>query len=156
MWREMRRKNQQLSPEECEAILSEGQRGVLAVLGDDGYPYTVPLDYTYADGHLYFHGATAGHKLDALEACDKCSFCVLSEPQENEGVWWLTWRSVVAFGRIRRVTDPDRMRSILWGIGEKYFPTMEGEADHIERVLGRVAVLDLEIEHLSGKLVNEK
>jgi len=156
MWREMRRKNQQLSQQECEDILSEGKRGTLAVLGDDGYPYAVPLDYTYRDGCLYFHGAPTGHKLDAIDAYDKCSFCVLSEPQENEGAWWLTFRSVIAFGRIRRITDPDRMRSILWEIGEKYLPTMEGEGEHIERVLGRIAVLELEVEHLTGKLVNEK
>ena len=156
MWREMRRIKQQLTQRECEKIVATGKRGVLAVLGDDGYPYTVPLNYTYADGHFYFHGATTGHKLDAIDGCDKCSFNVLSGPQEHEGEWWLTWRSVICFGRIRRVEDPDRKREILWELGSKYFPSMEGEREHIEKRLNSVAILELEVEHMTGKTINEK
>ena len=156
MWREMRRSKQQLSQEECETILEQGKRGMLAVLGDDGYPYTVPLNYTYADGRFYFHGASEGHKLDAIDACSKCSFNVLSEPQEHEGEWWLTWRSVICFGHIRRLEDRDRKREVLWELGSKYFPSMEGEREHIERRLDHMAVLELEVEHMTGKLVNEK
>lgn len=156
MWREMRRKGQQLSHEEAERVLREGKRGVLAVLGDDGYPYAVPLDYVVVDGKIVFHSAVEGHKLDAVAACDKASFCVLSEPERDPQAWWLTFRSVIAFGRIRRVTSDERKRELLWQLGEKYFPSMEGEREHIERSLARVAILELEIEHLTGKLVTEK
>lgn len=156
MWREMRRKKQQLTQQECEAVLAAGKHGILAVLGDEGYPYTVPLDYTYADRHFYFHGAVAGHKHDAIEACDKCSFCVLGEPQQQEGQWWLTWESVVSFGRIHRIIDPDRKRAELWTLGLKYFPSMEGEREHIEKRLAHLEVWELEVEHMTGKLVTEK
>lgn len=156
MWRGMRRDKQQLERAACEEILATGKRGVLAVLGDEGYPYAVPLNYSYRDGRIYFHGAVEGHKLDAIDTCDKCSFCVLSEPEEHEGAWWLSFRSVICFGRIRRVDDPDRKRAILWDLGSKYFPSMEGEREHIERTLARVAILELEIEHMSGKHVDEK
>ena len=156
MWREMRRKNQQLSQEECEQILSTGKRGVLAVLGDDGYPYAVPLDYVFDDGRLFFHSAVAGHKLDAILAYDKCSFCVLSEPEENEGQWWLTWRSVIAFGRVHVIDDEQRKLARLTEIGYKYFPSKEEAEGSAARSLNRVEMLELTIEHLSGKVVNEK
>ena len=156
MWREMRRKNDQISQEEAERVLRDGKRGVLAVLGDDGYPYTVPLDYVLVDGKIIFHSAVEGHKLDAIAAYDKVSFCVLSEPIETPGEWWLTFCSVVVFGRIKRIADDNRKRELLWKLGEKYFPSMEGEHEHIERTLNRVAILELEPEHLTGKRVREK
>ena len=77
MFREMRRKRQQLSPAECEEILRRGTSGVLAAEGDGGYPYAVPLSYIYEDGRLYFHCAKAGHKLDAVRRNKKVSFCVI-------------------------------------------------------------------------------
>lgn len=156
MWREMRRKNQQLSQEECEQILSAGKRGVLAVLGDDGYPYAVPLDYVFEDGHLFFHSAVAGHKLDAIRAYDKCSFCVLSEPEENEGQWWLTWKSVIAFGRVQVIDDEQRKLARLTALGYKYYPTKDEVDPLVERSARRVQMLELTIEHLSGKVVKEK
>ena len=54
MIRDMRRKNQALSQEECVRLLEENTSGVLAVLGDDDYPYTVPLSYVYHSGRIYF------------------------------------------------------------------------------------------------------
>ncbi|MBQ9616719.1 MAG: pyridoxamine 5'-phosphate oxidase family protein, partial [Oscillibacter sp.] len=69
MFREMRRHGQQLPESECAEILRREPRGVLAVLGDDGYPYTVPLDFVYEGGKLYFHCAGEGHKLDAIKRC---------------------------------------------------------------------------------------
>ena len=66
MFRKMRRFKQQLSEEECLEILKTAKRGVLAVLGDEGYPYAVPLDFVYEDGKIYFHCAKEGHKLDAI------------------------------------------------------------------------------------------
>lgn len=156
MWREMRRKGQQLTHKECEEVLAQGRRGVLAVLGDDGYPYALPLNYVYADGRLHFHGAVEGHKLDAITSCDRCSFCVLSDGQASDEHWWLIFRSVIAFGLIRLVDDPDAKRAALWELASKYFPTLEGEREHIERSLARTAVLELEIEHLTGKLVKER
>lgn len=156
MWREMRRKNQQLSQEECEQILAAGKRGVLAVLGDDGYPYTVPLDYVFEDGRLFFHTALEGHKLDAIRAYDKCSFCVLSEPEASEGQWWLTWRSIIAFGRVQVIDDDERKLSYLAKLGNKYYPTKDEVDTLMARSAKRVHMLELTIEHLTGKVVKEK
>ena len=57
MFREMLRKKQALTEEECIRILKEEPRGVLSVLGDDGYPYGMPLNHYYCeeDGKIYFH-----------------------------------------------------------------------------------------------------
>ncbi len=156
MFREMRRHKQQLPKETCEQILRTAPRGVLAVLGDGGYPYTVPLDFVYEDGKIYFHSAVTGHKLDAIKASDKCSFCVLDEGEQKPGEWWYYFNSVVAFGRIRRITDEEAMLYALRKLGNKYFPTAEEVEADIARSFSRVAVLELTIEHLSGKHVQEK
>ncbi|MBO6054535.1 MAG: pyridoxamine 5'-phosphate oxidase family protein, partial [Oscillospiraceae bacterium] len=78
MFRELQRKKQQLPMEECIRILKEEPRGVLSVLGDDGYPYGMPMNHYYSeeDGRIYFHGGRTGHKIDAIRRCNKVSFCV--------------------------------------------------------------------------------
>ena len=79
MFREIRRKNQLLSTEETIKIFERGTSGVLALLGDNDYPYAVPISYVYCDGILFFHGAKTGHKIDAIAKCGKASFCVIDE-----------------------------------------------------------------------------
>ncbi len=73
MFRKMRRFKQQISNDECIAVLKNTKRGVLSLIGDDGYPYGIPIDHWYCeeDGKIYFHGAKEGHKIDAIKACDK-------------------------------------------------------------------------------------
>ena len=78
-FREMRRKRQQLAEEESIAILEKATAGTLALLGDNDYPYAVPISYVYHEGKLYFHSALAGHKVDAIHKCDKASFCVIEK-----------------------------------------------------------------------------
>src|SRR5574344_2695673 len=81
MFREMRRKKQQLSIEQVEKILKQNTSGVLAVFGDDGYPYAVPLSYVYTNSKIYFHGAKEGHKLDSIKNNEKVSFCVIDKDE---------------------------------------------------------------------------
>ena len=156
MFREMRRIKQQLSAEECEEILREQPRGVLSVLGEDGYPYGVPIDFLYQDGRLYFHGAREGHKIDALAACDKACLTVLDEGVRQEGEWWLTFRSVICFGRCHVVDDDETRLSVLRTLGMKYIPTTEEMEATMARSAARTAVLEMEIDHMTGKLVKEK
>ncbi|MBQ7167600.1 MAG: pyridoxamine 5'-phosphate oxidase family protein, partial [Treponema sp.] len=96
MFRQMRRFGQQVASEKCVEILKNEWRGVLALLGDDGYPYTVPMDFFYDedDGKIYFHCAKEGHKIDAIEKCDKASFCVMDQGFKKEGDWALNITSV--------------------------------------------------------------
>ncbi len=155
-FRKMRRFKQQLPESECLAILEKEPRGVLAVLGEGDYPYALPLDFLYRDGKLYFHGARQGHKLDAIRRHDKVSFCVMDEGFRREGEWALNIRSVIVFGRIRTV-DPsgEDVEELLRAFGGKYYPDPESLEREIRSGIGRVQMLELTIEHMSGKLVNE-
>ena len=110
MFRKMRRFRQQLSEADCIRLLKEQPRGVLSMLGDGGYPYGIPLDHWYSEAEhkLFFHCAKVGHKLDAIAACDKVSYCVMDAGYRKEGEWALNISSVVVFGRIRVVEDEEK------------------------------------------------
>ena len=81
MFRPMRRARQQLSQEQAREIMERGRTGVLALLGDQGYPYALPINYVWHEGRIYFHCAREGHKLDAIAACPKVSLCVVDRDQ---------------------------------------------------------------------------
>ena len=155
MFREMRRYKQALTEDECAEILRRERRGVLATLGDDGYPYAVPLNFVYEDGKIYFHCAGEGHKIDAIRRCDKASFCVTEQGERAPGEWWFKVRSVIAFGRVRMLEDRDEVLSRVRALGLKY-----AAPDYVEKEIQkdgkRVQCLELTIEHMTGKRVNEK
>lgn len=155
MFRPMRRAGQALSAEEIDQALAQGTRGVLAVHGEDGYPYAFPMDFLYADGKLYFHCAKVGHKLDALRADSRASFCVMDEGYRREGEWALNIKSVVLFGRVSTVDDPDRAEDIARRLGLKYHPTPESVEKELEKAMDRVLILEMTVDHVTGKLVNE-
>ena len=155
-FRPMRRFKQQMTDEECADLLRQAPRGILAVLGDGGYPYTVPLDFLYADGNLYFHCAREGHKLDAIRRCNKASFCVLGDGVKEPDSWWYHFESVVCFGRIGIVDDQQRTDALLRRLGAKYFPQGYDIEDDMRRNAPRAFVLEMQIEHMSGKRVREK
>lgn len=157
MFRPMRRFKQQISEAECIRVLKEQPRGVLSLIGDDGYPYGIPLDHWYCeeDGKLYFHGAKEGHKIDAIASCDKVSYCVMDEGFRKEGDWALNINSVIVFGRISLVTDPEKAKKICTEITRKFTDDEEYLAHELEHAFPRVQCLELTPEHMTGKLVNE-
>ena len=157
MFRPMRRFKQQISEAECIRILKEQPRGVLSLIGDDGYPYGIPLDHWYCedDGKLYFHGAKEGHKIDAIASCDKVSYCVMDEGFRKEGEWALNISSVIVFGRISLVTDLEKAKLICTNITRKFTDDEEYLAHELEHAFPRVQCLELTPEHMTGKLVNE-
>lgn len=151
MFREMRRKKQVLSKEECELVLERGTSGVLAVLGEGGYPYAVPLSYVYADGKIVFHCAKQGHKLDAIAKNDKVSFCVVDLDDIQPERYTTYFRSVIAFGRAR-VLEEEEKRAAIEALAAKYTPDdPEGRKQEIEREYRALCVVAIEIDHLSGK-----
>ena len=155
-FRPMRRFKQEVSQEECFAILEKAPRGILSVHGENGYPYGMPMNFFLADGKIYFHCAREGHKLDAVRADSKVCFTVLSEPVKNPGEWWNCFTSVVCFGRIAEVTDEERRNALLRTLGAKLFPAgYDVEAD-MARNASRAVVLELTPDHISGKKVREK
>lgn len=157
MFRPMRRIKQQISDDECREVLISEPRGVLSVIGDDGYPYGIPMDHWYSesDGKLYFHCAKEGHKLDAIRACDKVSYCVMDKGYHKEGEWALNIRSVIVFGRIRVVDDEGKRIEIGTNLCRK-FTEDESYIEHeVKNALPRALCLELTPEHITGKLVNE-
>ncbi len=156
MFRKMRRIKQQISDEECIRVLKEQPRGVLSMLGDDGYPYGIPLDHLYMeDGHIYFHGAKEGHKIDAISGCDKVSYCVYDQGYRKEGEWALNINSVVVFGRIRIVEDEEKKKEICIKLLKK-FSDDEAYIEHeMKNAFPRVNCLELIPEHMTGKIVCE-
>ena len=131
MFREMLRKKQLLTQEECLAILKNEPRGVLSVLGDDGYPYGMPMNHFYceADGKIYFHGGRKGHKIDAMMRHGKASFCVYDRGFRREGDWALNIKSVIVFGHIEFVEDQDKLYEIARLLSYKF----TDDAQYIER-----------------------
>ena len=133
-------------------MLQSCTSGVLAVHGDDDYPYAVPLSFAYEDGKLFFHSATAGHKLDAIERRNKASFCVIAADDIVPSEFTTRFRSAIAFGKARVVTDDDEKRHALLCLAEKYSPSYIEAADtEIDGDWKRVSVIELSIEHMTGK-----
>lgn len=158
MFREMNRKKQQLTEAQCVEILKGQLRGVLCVLGDEGYPYGTPINHYYSeeDGHLYFHSARKGHRVDAMRRCDKASFCVYNEGFRKSGDWALTIDSVVVFGRLKEVEDHEKALDISRRLSYKFTRDEEYIEDEVRRSGPGVLVFELIPEHMTGKRVNEK
>ena len=152
----MRRKRQKLSDEECIEILTNEPRGVLALLGDDDYPYALPMSHVYVDGKIYFHGAMKGHKRDAALNYPKVSYCVVDDGVRNEGEWWYTFKSVIVFGKIRILTDREDKIDKLTHLGDKFFPSHEETVNEINKLLDKTEVFEITIEHMAGKITVEK
>lgn len=157
MFRPMMRKKQELSKEECVSILKAQLRGVLSVLGDDEYPYGMPINHFYCeeDGKIYFHGGTMGHKIDAMRRHDKASFCVYDEGFRKDGDWALNIRSVIVFGRIEFVEDREKTIDISRRLCHKFTDDEEYIEAEVARSGRRTLLFALIPEHMTGKLVNE-
>ena len=151
-FREMRRKRQQLTEEESIAILQKATAGTLALLGDDDYPYAVPISYVYHDGKLYFHSALTGHKVDAIRKCDRASFCVIDQDAVQPQKYTTFYRSVIAFGRIHIIEDAQEKLDTARMLGNRYNPNQEEALQkEIENGLSRMLMIRFDIEHLTGK-----
>ena len=153
MFKEMRRHKQLLNAEETAAVLERGTSGVLALSGEDGYPYAVPLSYVFDGEKLYFHSAKAGHKLEALRRCPKASFCVIDQDQIVPEEYTTYFRSVIVFGRVRVLENEAQMRAAIELLARRYFPQDSAENRHraIEREWAGLCMLEMDIEHMSGK-----
>lgn len=152
MFREMRRKQQMLSIEESISILNRMTSGVLAVIGDDNYPYAVPLSYVYNNNKIYFHSAINGHKIDAIIQNNKVSFCVIEQDKIIPKEYTTYFRSVIVFGKACILNNDESKREALEKLAEKYSPNNpDGRLQEIEKGFKHVNIIELSIEHLTGK-----
>ncbi len=157
MFREMRRKRQELPKEDSIAVLRRGTSGVLALAGDDGYPYAVPISYVYEEGKLYFHCAKSGHKLDAIRRNPKASFCVIDQDQVVPKEYTSYFRSVIVFGTMRILEDQAEKLDAVEKLALKYAPSdsAAGRRQAIDDFGEALCMLEMRIEHLTGKEAKE-
>lgn len=153
MFRPMRRSRQALGADACRDVLARGASGVLALLGDGGWPYAVPLSYAFDGEKLYFHCAREGHKLDAIRREARASFCVVDRDEVVPEEYTTYFRSVIAFGRVRVVEDEAQKRAAIELLARRYFPqdSAENRRRAIEREWTGLCMLEMDIEHMSGK-----
>lgn len=151
MFRKMRRIKQLLSMEETETVMNRCTNGVLACLGDEGYPYAVPLSYVYFNGKIYFHSAKAGHKIDAIMKYPKVSFSVIDEDTVVSKEYTTYFRSVIAFGKAR-ITEGNEYQEAFKALVEKYSGDQPEEAkqNEISRC-SQAYIVAIDIEHITGK-----
>ena len=157
MFRELARKNKQISHEECIELLTGETRGVLSVNGDNGYPYAMPMNHFYnaEDGCIYFHCGKNGHRLDSLKHSDKVCFCVCEQGYRNEGEWAYNVRSVIVFGHIEIIDDINKIVSITTKLCHKFDCDEDYIRNEIENYGKATLLLKLTPEHICGKLVKE-
>lgn len=158
MFRTIRKKKNELNLEVAETLLQSSRRGILAVNGDNGYPYAIPINYLYdkENKKIYFHGARAGHKVDALRECDKVCFTVYGNETIKEEDWAPFMQSVVVFGRCHFVEMGSEATLLLKQFALKYYPNEQLVDEEIAHAGKAVQLFEIEIEHLSGKEVQEK
>lgn len=147
----MRRKLQQLPQTERERILREGKTAVLALAGDDGYPYAVPVNYVYDGGKIYFHCAKTGHKLDALRRCEKVSVCVVDRDDVAPERLATDYMSVIVFGRARILEDDEEIYRAVEVFGLKYNPDREAVRREIRREWDALCCVEITVDHMTGK-----
>ena len=158
MFRPIRRTKRAISDDDAKALLSNSRRGVLAVNGDDGYPYAVPVNYLYdaKENVIIFHGAKAGHKFDSIKSSDKVCFTVYGNEFVKDEVWAPYVQSVVVFGRCSMVESLDDSLDLVKKLAMKYYPNEKLADDEISKDGKAVQMFKITIEHLSGKQVQEK
>ena len=151
-FRALRRKAQALSEESCREILRQATTGVLAVLGDEGYPYAVPLNYCLEGNKIYIHCAKNGHKLDAIRQCEKVSFCVIGQDDLKPELFTTFYKSVIVFGRASIIDDETAKRHAISMLCEKYAPDLIAEGQkEIDAFWNGLTMLQIDIEAISGK-----
>lgn len=155
MFRQMRRFKQQLSEEEAQKILKQGKTGILGVLGEEGYPYTVPINYVYADGKIYFHSAKAGHKRDAIQKCNKVSLCVIEKDDIIPEKLTTAFRSVILFGRARILETEEEIFHAAEILSLKYYDNKKEVDEAIRKEWNALSCIEITIEHMTGKAGKE-
>jgi len=151
MFRDLTRKNKQLSSEDCISILLTEKRGVLSVNGDDGYPYAVPLSYVYDGECIYFHCAVTGHKIDAIRQNPRVSFCVIAKDDILPEKFTTQFASVIVFGKAEILTGKEEKIAALRMLAEKYSPGVGGADQEISGSLDHTCVVRITVEHMTGK-----
>lgn len=158
MFRKMRRFKQEISKENCIALLKDSKRAILSMNGDDNYPYSIPINFIYEEttNKIYIHCALEGYKIDCINNNDKICFVVCDNGYKNDDEWAYKVNSVIIFGRAKIILDKEIVYDKLTMIGKKYYPVEIDVENEATNSLSRAQIIEINIEHMSGKLVFEK
>lgn len=156
MFREMRRKRQLMSEEATIEVLQRSTHAVLAVEGDDGYPYAVPISHVYYNGVIYFHSAVTGHKVEAIEKNEKVSLSIVDQDQVVQENFTTVYRSVSIFGKARIVHEEKEKMLALELLVQKFSPDFIKESEkEIHSGWSHLVIVAIDIEHMTGKVSKE-
>jgi len=158
MFLEVKRIKQKLDIEECKYILEHSLRGVLSINGLNGYPYGMPLNHYYSkeENRLYFHGGKIGYKIDCIKKDNRCSYCIYLEDGLDDTGWALNFKSVIVFGKIHFVCDIEEIKRISTLLSYKFTNDNDYINYELKNSINNTAMYYIEIEHITGKKVNEK
>ena len=149
MFREMTKKKKQMSEKDTMDLLEKGSLGILGTISDNGYPYTVPVNYVYYNGKIYFHCAKKGHKIDNIMKNEKVSFTVVGHETIIQEEFTTDFSSIILFG-IAKVVDPSK--EILFELVKKYSMDFIPEGKEvINQDFHTASIVEIEIVHITGK-----
>jgi nitroimidazol reductase NimA-like FMN-containing flavoprotein (pyridoxamine 5'-phosphate oxidase superfamily) len=152
MFREIRSKDNALDDKKAIGIIIKGSFGVLSTIDEDGYPYGVPLNYTYFDNCICFHCAQKGHKIENIDFNNKVSFCVVTKSDVLANEFDTDYESAIAFGKATVVTDDSEKKDILLSVLNKYSSEyIKAGNNYMKKYWDETKVVKIKIEYLSGK-----
>ena len=151
MFPKMRRIRQQMTDQAAINVLENAKTGALAVNGENGYPYPVPMNFAYLDGKIYLHSANTGHKIDAIRKNDKVSFLVIDKDDVIEDKLTTAYRSVVVFGRARLISDDREKLALIRRFALKYSKNMPAIQADIDENFSSLSLIEIIPEHITGK-----
>lgn len=152
MFRDMRRKDKELEQKEVMEKLDTQNVGILTVLGDDEYPYGVPINYSIYNGKIIFHSAREGHKVDSMRNHEKAGFTVVISEEIVPQKFSSNFESIVVFGKIKEIVDLEEKKPRLLSLIKKYSSDfMESGEAYVNRAAEKTGVFEMEIEHITGK-----
>lgn len=152
MNRELHKKDRQIPQASVKEMLAACREGTLAMNGDDGYPYCLPMNYIYLNDAIYIHTAKYGYKIDALNADKKVCFSVIVRSEAAPELFTTRYESIVAVGDVEFVEDGNEKRLVMETFIRRFSPDFkEGGMKFINASLDKTAILKLRIRDLKGK-----
>lgn len=158
MFRKMRRIKNEMPIEEAKDLLRVNKRAAFSVNGDDGYPFSIPINFYYdeIENRIYFHSAKSGHKIDSIKKDDKVCLTTWNDGYVEEGDWSYHVSSCVVFGRAKLIEDEKLTEEKIRTLALKYYPSAKEVEDEIAKDINRAQLVAIDIEHISGKRVHER
>ncbi len=149
MFPELKRNKYAMTSEESIKLLNRSNHGVLGMISENGYPYTVFVNYVVINSKIYIHCAQEGHKLDCIRNNEHVSFATAEKVQLIPQNFTTHYTSIICFGRARLI---NASRDILQAFIDKFSPDFQEKGQQvIEADFKETQLIEIEIDHISGK-----